>query len=79
MNVTLFYMKLVYCKNYLNLTNIFVLSLFKRVTNQSTLGLNRVMPSDYSWLRSANYVKFTKEGFKCTEKYVLVKKCLQID
>ena len=43
-------------------------------TNQSTSGLNRVLPSNFWWLRSANHVKFTENCVISTYMYVLVKK-----
>ena len=36
------------------------------------------LSSNFWWVRSANHGKFTEECVMCTEKYVLVKKCLQL-
>ena len=36
--------------------------------------LNRGLSSNFCWLRSAYYVKFTAENVMCSEKHVLVKK-----
>ena len=41
--------------------------------NQSAPGLNRRLLSNFWWLRSANYVKFTEEYMIYTEKHVLLK------
>ena len=66
--------KLVYSKNHFNPTEIFVLRLFKIVTNQSAPCLNRGLSSNFVLLRSANNVKFIVECIICIENHVLVKK-----
>ena len=49
-----------------------------RSGNLPAPSLNRALSSQFSWLRSANHVKFT-EGMMFTDYHVLVKKkCLQI-
>ena len=48
----------------------FVLRLFKMV--------NRGLLSIFWWLRRGNHVQFIEECTMCTEKKVLVKKCLQM-
>ena len=65
-------LKLVYSKNYFNLTKIFVLRLFKMVTNQT--GSNRGLLSNFWSLKSTNHKKFTEECEMCMEKHVLIKK-----
>ena len=69
----LHYWELVYGKNYLNLTKIFLLRLFKMVTNQSAPGLDKGLLSNIWWLRCANHVKFT-ECVMFIKKHFLVKK-----
>ena len=69
---------LVYSKHYFTLAGIFVLRLFKMSANQSAPGLNRGISSNFWLLESANNVKFTEEFVMCTEKYVFVKKSLQM-
>ena len=44
------------------------------VANQSALGLNRSLSSNFWWLRNANHVKFKEEYVMCMEKPILVKK-----
>ena len=67
-------MKLVYSKNYSDLTNIFVLRLFKIVANQTESSkLEHRFVIKFLWLRNANHVKFTEEYVMCTEKQVLIK------
>ena len=36
--------------------------------------LNRNLSSNFCWLLSAKYMKFTEEFWVCTEKHVLIKK-----
>ena len=69
-------LELSYCKNYLNLSKILFLKLFKLVANQSAPSLNRGLSSKFRWLRNANHVKFTEECVISMEKHVLGKKCL---
>ena len=64
-------LKLIYSKNYFNLSEIFVLSLFKTVANLSAPGWNRVLSSNLWWLKSVNGMKFTEEYVMHTEKHVL--------
>ena len=40
----------------------------------SAPGLNRGLPSNFCWLKSANHVKFIEECLMGVEKHVLVKK-----
>ena len=49
------------------------LKVFKMKVNHSAPGLNRVLSSNFWWLKSAKHVKFTEECVICTEKHVLVK------
>ena len=45
------------------------------VANQKSVpGLNRVLSSNFWWLKSENYVKSTEECVNCTKKHILVKK-----
>ena len=65
-------MQLVYHKNYCSLAEIFF-TLFKTMTNKTEC-LNRGLPSNFWWLRSANYMKCTEECVTCTMKHILVQK-----
>ncbi len=66
---------MVYSKNYLNLTKIFVLRLFKIAENikKRASGLQRVLSTNFRWLKMANNVKFRENWETCTEKHVLLK------
>ena len=59
-------------------TLILVLRLCKMAANQSALGLNRDLSSNFWWLRCVNHVN-TEECVIFTEKYILVKNCLEMD
>ena len=67
MNVKLHY--LAYCRNYLNLTEIFVWGQFKMEPNKTKyFSLEQRYVFTFWWLRRANYVTFTEEWLVCTEK-----------
>ena len=61
-------LELVYHKDHSNLTEIFVLRLFKIVPKQSTSFLNRGLSCKSWWLISANHVKFIKDSVLHREK-----------
>ena len=74
---TLHCLELVYRENYLNLAKISVLRLFKMAANQcSRLGQKSVIR--FVLAKKRKPCKFIEECVMCTEKHVLVKKCLQI-
>ena len=60
-------------KNYFDFEKIFVLKLFKILTNQCAPDLNRDLSSNFWWLRSANHMKFIEEYVMWLEKHALVK------
>ena len=49
-------------------------SKLNRAHQVTNIGLS----SDFGWLRSTNHVKFAKKCVICTDKYVSVKKCMQM-
>ena len=71
-NVLIFFF-ISFLESYFDLAKTFVLRQFKMTASQSVSGLNRVLPSNFGWLRSAKYLKFTEKCVLYTEKHVLVK------
>ena len=60
-----FSLELVYSKNHFNFTKIFVLRLFKMVTNPTGFAWKEVWHQMFWWLRSANPEKFPDKFVWC--------------
>ena len=70
---------LLYNKNNFNLIEIFVLRLFQMVANQTECSrLEQRSFTNFSWLRSANHMKLTKQCDICTKKYFSQKNVYQL-
>ena len=76
MNVIFALFGIVYSKNYFYLAKIFVFCQIKVAANYKlnrSLGLNRILSSNFLWLISVKHVNLTEDSVICKKKHVLIK------